>query len=189
MKASDYYRELDKLTALGFENNPVKPCCSKGCHTCCSEALTVADAEVKNILEHYPPEKLDALKARTADWMESFRPFQRAPTKDGLINGFAYLLADIKCPFLEGGLCSIYEHRPFSCRVYFAAGNPEHCKMPHRITQQIADYNYTDPRFATGYFDTMMNEGSIRMDHLGVLLYNRLFDQNELTSVSVLYEF
>ena len=41
-------------------------------------------------------------------------------------------LSNIPCPLLERQRCSIYDARPFTCRVTFATGDPEQCH-PHRV--------------------------------------------------------
>jgi hypothetical protein len=36
----------------------------------------------------------------------------------------------VPCPFLVEESCSIYEHRPLSCREYLVSSPAEHCKRP-----------------------------------------------------------
>lgn len=189
MTASEFLKEVDGLVALAMTDpKSLKPCCTKGCSTCCSEALMASSAEVEYMVEGYPPEKLDALKERSAAWLEKFRPFQYAETRDGLINGFPYLEADIKCPFLEGNLCSAYERRPMSCRVYFAQGNPEHCKMPHRRKQMISDYDFGHPLWTRLWLQLAQSSNELYMDHLGIHLSNILTGATHESSVSVKYQ-
>lgn len=189
MKASDFVREVDAIVRDSLNGpNALKPCCSKGCSTCCSEALMSNKSEVEYILEGYPEEKLPELKRRTEEWFENFKPFQHAEVRDGIINGFAYLEKDIKCPFLEGNLCSVYERRPVGCRVYMAQGNPENCKMPNRFNQLIADYDFSHPRWTRLFHSMAISTGEFYMDHMGIHLYNLLFNTNIETSVSVKYK-
>jgi Fe-S-cluster containining protein len=41
-------------------------------------------------------------------------------------------LSNIVCPLLEKDRCSIYEARPFACRVTFSKGDPFYCH-PHQL--------------------------------------------------------
>lgn len=43
-----------------------------------------------------------------------------------------WMLSLIPCPLLKDNLCTIYDGRPFACRITFSAGDPEECH-PHRL--------------------------------------------------------
>lgn len=45
-----------------------------------------------------------------------------------------YFRAGVACPFLEDESCSIYEHRPLSCREYLVSSPAENCKQPSAET-------------------------------------------------------
>jgi Fe-S-cluster containining protein len=42
----------------------------------------------------------------------------------------AYWALGIPCPFLEGGLCGIYQERPLVCRQYAMTSPPAACRTP-----------------------------------------------------------
>lgn len=189
MTASEFLKEVDAVIAVSM-NNPesIKPCCSKGCSTCCSEALMANRSEVEHMREGYPEDQLEALKSRTQKWLDEFMPFQNAETRDGLIDGYKYLDADIKCPFLVNGLRSVYERRPMGCRVYFAQGDPDNCKMPNRRTQLISDYDFSHPLWTRLWLRFAQSHRGLYMDHLGIHLHNLPFGTELKSSVTSKYE-
>jgi uncharacterized protein len=74
--------------------------CKKGCSYCCQLGISVSQLEVEYIIK-----KLELNKS--------------------IINSL-----DSKCLFLTGGICSIYDFRPFSCRRHLAFyDSPEWCEM------------------------------------------------------------
>lgn len=50
----------------------------------------------------------------------------------------------LDCPFIKAGVCSIYEHRPFICRLFAATEDPDlqcphGCKPEHPLSQAQTD--------------------------------------------------
>ena len=74
--------------------------CRRGCAACCHIAVSVSSLEAAR-LEH-------TLGLRAKKLSESHEPDD---AKD--------LYFGTPCPFLEGSECSIYAHRPLSCRLHF----------------------------------------------------------------------
>lgn len=189
MNASQFIAEVDAIVAATMGNAAESSCCSKGCSTCCSEPLYIDEMEIEYMLEGVPPDKMEGLKARAVEWLEKFQPFVNADTQNGLINSYPYLEADIKCPFLEGNLCSVYDRRPMSCRTFFAKENPEHCKMPHRQQQKYAVFDMSRPVWGRLWLSYAQQRQRLYLDHLGIHLTNKLFGTSLETSVSHMYEF
>lgn len=79
--------------------------CKKGCSWCCRVPVDVSALEVQYISEKtgIKPNGLEKGK----DW-------SRDPDKT-------------KCPFLKDGCCSIYEHRPYNCRIFATMDSADFC--------------------------------------------------------------
>ena len=91
---------LDELlTAIRDGTNSAVPC--DGCVACCSSSQFV----------HIGPGETDAL---------GHIPAQLLFTAPGMPAGYMLMGYDEqgRCPMLVGGACSIYEHRPRTCRTY-----------------------------------------------------------------------
>lgn len=87
--------------------------CRQGCDACCSIPLTITQAEADLIGAHaglvpaHPKVSVEIPKAEAeeAQWNEAQQKL-RAAAPGGT------------CPFLVNSACSIYEHRPFGCRIH-----------------------------------------------------------------------
>jgi Fe-S-cluster containining protein len=71
--------------------------CKRGCAHCCYQAVTITQAEAQAIGQ--------------AIGVKPRNPAHRPEP--------ALEFTNVPCPFLKDNLCSIYEHRPFACRVLF----------------------------------------------------------------------
>lgn len=82
--------------------------CKKGCNHCCHYEIAITELEVE-----YIKNKVKINKSK--------------------INLYGQ-----PCPFLEKGVCSIYEYRPFMCRRHLSiADTPDWCKL-----DVSNDYNF-----------------------------------------------
>lgn len=84
--------------------------CKRGCTACCHQYVAMSKAEGMTILaylRHYKMPSPDRAKLRQMVAMGA------DPEK--------YWQAQIPCPFLKDGLCSIYPVRPLVCRSYYVA--------------------------------------------------------------------
>ncbi len=86
-------------------------CEGAGCNDCCRGTMQVSGEELADIMPRIPDEAFDRvldLKAELAD---------------------DHLRDRVRCPILdrETGLCPIYEHRPFACRIYQVVSPREDC--------------------------------------------------------------
>ena len=82
--------------------------CRAGCSWCCTIPVDLLPIEVKYI-EYHTDKKSTALHS-----FEKFNDYN-----------WGY------CPLLDKqtGLCSVYEYRPFNCRLFLVYDNPENCKL------------------------------------------------------------
>jgi len=78
--------------------------CFDDCSACCFNSAETSMIEFANILDHMktlPEEQLNKVIRKT------------------VLYEFLHLVTlDHKCPFLEGGKCSVYEVRPLRCRFF-----------------------------------------------------------------------
>ena len=98
------HASIDKVTSVWTTGDP-KPECQPGCSYCCTARVEVSDPEALRIAEHVgglPTERQGALAAALVHQSE--------------LRAGASPYARVRCAFLEQDLCSIYEHRPASCR-------------------------------------------------------------------------
>ena len=162
-EVSDFHERTDKYVAAAFAANPnAKHCCRKGCFACCSEPVYAGEAEVLHILESLTDKQTEALKPRLEKWLHRAFPLLRFD----MPNAFKYRELNAVCPFLQDGLCSVYDRRPFACRTWFAWQNPADCELPNREFQKFADFM---PGIAK-YCGVLSVNSRFVTDHLGVLL-------------------
>jgi uncharacterized protein len=100
-KLREIYSFIDNFNAK-YVFTTLKPSCVKGCAACCSIDVTIHDIEAQYI------EKNTGIKM-----------LSKSPSLS--------IIHDTACPFLEDDKCSIYEHRPFVCRVYHVLSPSELC--------------------------------------------------------------
>ncbi len=120
--------------------------CGPGCGVCCNHLVPISIAEavhVAGVVASLPAARLAEVESR-------FRCSVAALDSKGLlhdlVHGFSerihekglleelqrrYWQAEIPCPFLENGSCSIHAHRPVICRQYSVTSQPKHCADPY----------------------------------------------------------
>jgi uncharacterized protein len=119
------------------------PC--DGCTACCTSSQFVHIApDETDTLDHIPPQLLFAAPARS---------------RGHVLMGYDQ---DGNCPMLHDGACSIYEHRPRTCRIYdcrvFAATGVELDEDAKRaIAQRAARW-----RFTVGDDDERVEHAAVR---------------------------
>jgi Fe-S-cluster containining protein len=145
----------------------LKPCCAAGCFACCSEAVYASEAEVAHIVEILTPAQTIEVMGKLNEWLARTKPLMNQPMPDAI----KYRRLNAPCVLLQNGLCSVYERRPFGCRVWFALKNPSDCDLPQREHQKYADF-MPGVAIATG-IPVGLN-GKVMFDHLGALLAEKL---------------
>lgn len=179
MTTATLNRNLDEFIALVFSQPQNAPhCCAKGCNHCCSEPAYCDVNEVDAMLSLLAPDQIESLKLRVLEWMQSTATVRY---EEAQINALKYRVLNIPCPMLspETGLCMGYAARPLACRTFFATGKADDCKLPERAHQKFAILP-KDPenQIMRHYFmDCLTQDGKITLDHIGVLLFEKLFDK------------
>jgi len=155
------------------------PPCKEGCFHCCYEAVFCDNYEAAYIVDGLTVTEQIALRVRVASWLEAARALLPLQMEDGI--GIKWREANIPCPLLVMGRCSVYERRPAGCRAFYAMREPEKCAMPDRIHQKFAylDRNPMICRSLMKYFSSFQR---FRTDHLGVHLALLLLDEPDLES-------
>ena len=104
--------------------------CKKGCSYCCYQNVSTSIGEALLLIHHCKDRKIKInwkqVREQNKDWDKlSFK--------------------DMKCPFLAGDECSVYEARPLVCRMYLSVdGTAEKCntEIPNKVrllASNIAD--------------------------------------------------
>jgi Fe-S-cluster containining protein len=87
--------------------------CDKGCSHCCHQPVMMSLSEARYI------------GAMTGKTVTTPAEFTLEPAKQ---------YSGVACPFLVQGQCSIYEHRPYTCRLHFSLeDNEDPCKIDGRV--------------------------------------------------------
>jgi Fe-S-cluster containining protein len=125
-------------------------CCS-GCTACCFQMVPVTELEAQFFFElvgELPADQRETVGVRVAQTLlalEAEGLFAEVKQADLLppseLRAFAvrYFRMQTPCPFLEGDSCSIYEHRPFSCREYLVTSPRRRCERFGEATVERVD--------------------------------------------------
>jgi Fe-S-cluster containining protein len=134
----------DGVSSVAIRKSPEPVTCAKGCSACCKiQPVPVTPVEAYDLfllVEAMPEPKRQEVLARFQDCVSRL---EAAGLAAGYLEGRAapsveqaqanvrrYLDMGLVCPFLEDDCCSIYEHRPFTCRHYFVTSPKEFCVDP-----------------------------------------------------------
>ncbi len=166
-RVTEQHKAVDGFVNEAFSEAGCKSCCRAGCFACCSEPVYCSEAEALHILEAVKPADLDQLRANLQEWLFKTRSLRGEYFPKAL----KWLGLNVPCPLLKDGLCSVYERRPFSCRVWFAMEKPENCQLPARRNQKFAEFN---SRIFVRMGVPASVGGKIVMDHMSVLLAEKL---------------
>jgi len=154
--------------------HPACDTCTDG--VCCQEPVFSDYVEVDDILARLTPEQTKDLKHAVLLWYQGAKAFFLHLEQEGI--AFPYRLGCVSCPFLKQGRCSIYAFRPIACRSHYALENPQGCLMPARAQQKYACFEQCKP-FQAIAVRYVFAVGTLKTDHFGLLIYNRLCDTNE----------
>jgi Fe-S-cluster containining protein len=93
--------------------------CRPGCHNCCKHPVYLSLLEgVLTYRAIVKQGKWITLKPKLID----------VSKRTWGLSSEVWAMSDLACPLLEGGLCAIYEARPFSCHVAYSVGSPDNCR-------------------------------------------------------------
>lgn len=109
-KLKEIYQATDLLVSV----ESTRSVCDKGCNACCSITVEMTELEARYI------EKNAGVKVKA-------NSFLRRPRVGA--NASSLLVQKTPCSLLSAdGACSVYEHRPFPCRVFMAFDSPKYCE-------------------------------------------------------------
>jgi Fe-S-cluster containining protein len=129
------------IEAVRREGKPVS--CRAGCGACCRQLVPISHTEAlglaavvaglsddrrRQIVERFRGATA-AIRARGLLDRLQAAPRQTDPDETGRL-ARDYFKAQVACPFLEDESCSIYPHRPLSCREYLVTTPAIHCQTP-----------------------------------------------------------
>ena len=122
--------------------------CRKGCGVCCRYLVRISLPEALFLaarIQEMPQPRREGIFARFGRIREVLqREWLYEDLKGGLTSAQVdttyphrlylfsrrYLELDLPCPFLEDNACSIYPHRPTTCRQYLVTSPPSRCVNP-----------------------------------------------------------
>lgn len=141
-----------------------KPTCNKGCDACCKYPIFVSKLEYETIKKWIDENLSDDIKKIIVEnfynWESIFNKYKKQWQgqkvqefySDIIYKTFLddkqyneYTSENVKCPFLQNSLCSIYDVRPITCRIYYSYGNSKDCSSElfpkGTISYDCARYN------------------------------------------------
>ena len=115
-KLKEIYQATDLLVSV----ESTRSVCNKGCSACCSITVEMTELEARYI------EKNTGIKIKADS-------FLRRPKTGG--SASSLFVKKSPCSLLTSdGACSVYEYRPFPCRVFMTFDSPKYCEeisTPH----------------------------------------------------------
>lgn len=115
--------------------------CRKGCSACCRLHVQITPAEafhLRQLIDDLPEPRRRRVEARFDALRETLVGaglWERVVRADSLSEDEQtqlardYWSAQLACPFLEDGACSIYSQRPLVCREYLVTSPAEECSQ------------------------------------------------------------
>jgi Fe-S-cluster containining protein len=174
LEAGDFSAWLTEVeTAIGGRGESAVPCA--GCTACCTSSQFVPiGPEESDTLAHIPAELLFP-----------------AP---GLPPGHVVLGYDQRghCPMLIDHQCSIYEHRPrtcrtYDCRVFPATGVELRSSRTSRIARRVRRWRFSFPhRSDTAEYEAVRSAGAFLIEHRDRLPDSaRLLSETQLAVLAI----
>ncbi|MGE5567415.1 MAG: YkgJ family cysteine cluster protein [Rhodospirillales bacterium] len=160
------------MVASKTESDGKKISCRAACGACCRQLVPASEAEAVYLAElvaEMPPERQARVRRRFQEALEALG----APLVERLSDttkltdielrreiGREYFSRGVPCPFLEDESCSIYEHRPMSCREYLVTSPAVNCRTPsaETIRQVVIPLKLSTILYCFG--DGVGNEGT-----------------------------
>jgi Fe-S-cluster containining protein len=123
-------RRQDAMAGLIVKSVSSGIACKAGCWYCCYYKVEAHAEEVLQIADHinktFSSEQLDGLRKQIAENVDTL----------GGLSEKEQLQANLKCPLLQDGNCSVYEVRPARCRTFHAtdvSGCRQSWEEPHNL--------------------------------------------------------
>lgn len=114
--------------------------CRAGCSACCFQPVPVTEPEARflgELVGSLPEDQQESVRSRVRETVSAleignldraFEQVDRLTQQDLEALAARYRRTRMPCPFLSGGMCSIYEQRPLACREYLVTSPAEHCE-------------------------------------------------------------
>lgn len=158
-RKQEIFPEITKAQAEAVMLTGESITCGKGCWFCCTQYVDASIQESEAIV-YYLSRNGKALQSFLQDypeWRERVRDagdsfekiihrWEKGPdgkwrdrksVQGGLAAMYAYATANIPCPFLADGICSIYYVRPYNCAGCYATTPAELCQPLNRSKAKI----------------------------------------------------
>jgi Fe-S-cluster containining protein len=168
------HQVTDTLVTMAEAQGKLDHCC-KNCTVanCCDEPVMTDLNELRYALELLTTEQIEGVKQRLRVWLDKIEPSSLLSEREPSAMQWRKLKAT--CPLLVDGRCSVYDRRPFGCRMHFAHRNPENCAMPARTHQKYAGFpDHIMAQICAPYFQSSKR---LSFGNLGVLLAEILLNQ------------
>ncbi len=178
------HRQLDSINAAlalsSARNGKPITCQGKGCCACCYEPVYCSSAEVSHLLETLTEEQKALVKRKVEVSLFVINASGLFSVKMPAV--MDWLAMELPCPLLEGGLCTVYDRRPTSCRSHMASGPADWCKYQRQkqIYPQALEASVAQGYAILNAHQKLGNE--IINDNLIALLANELLPEHHETS-------
>lgn len=163
--------------------------CKAGCFQCCREPVMAELNEVRLIVSTLTPAQVLDLGPMVEKWWREFfaARLHELPNpqdddfvaRDGL---YSYRAANLWCPLLRDGMCSVYQERPISCRMHNAVGNPKHCGDEKKRRKQLFMMTREDAGAVADTMGIACQSAAMALfqyDYLGIWLGHLLLGKSE----------
>lgn len=150
MQGYEQIREVwDEEFARNREIHGERIRCRAGCSDCCHQLFQITEIEAAEIIRgvaSMPETKRGRLQAASRVYLERRRALVAARGEPEAWGSLPPPGSRLACPALEGGVCTIYEHRPLICRKFgIPLWNPDRpgrvyaCELNFREGDEIED--------------------------------------------------
>lgn len=99
--------------------------CRKGCSWCCRQAVFAVTHEFLYVLAYLQKRLSGEEQRRFLDLAKSKSEITTPASPEELLKN------RMSCPFLEKGICRVYDVRPMACRIYLSSSEMA-CKKDHQ---------------------------------------------------------
>ncbi len=117
------WKGLDREIAAYLGRQGLRPSCGPGCFACCYGLVTLSRLEGEALLPHLSGEDRARLQEEGPRRLALLREGKDDPRFPG-----RFFRSRTPCPFLKGGLCGVYPHRPLACRGVLTVEGPALCE-------------------------------------------------------------
>jgi Fe-S-cluster containining protein len=156
--------KINEVVLNNVRRNGHSIACCKGCSTCCDsyiiplsvpevfrlndEILTLPENQRDSVTKAFLHAACKILNNKPPDFFISrTKENNSSETIDLNLLSNWYRSLQLVCPFLDDNVCSIYEHRPLTCREHYVTGSVGQCKetgisegllaMPVRVSSAL----------------------------------------------------